>query len=205
MLFRSELAIKTLNENFHLNIRDYAFVDFYGFEKVVDALGGIDIELKEREIPEMNRCIKEVAKIKNTNPSLVKSSGLNHLNGEQAVAYCRVRKVGAGDFERTDRQRKVMYEIFKNVKSVGITKCPKIIESVIPYVETSLSKSDMIKLGTSILTCDIENIQQNRFPMDDYCKGQKIDGIYYLITDLQETEKQMHEFIYGTFEQCKSY
>src|SRR5690606_10045536 len=105
----------------------------------------------------------------------------------------------------TDRQRKVMYEMFKSVKSAGITKYPKIVESVIPYVETSLSKAEIIKLGTSSLACDIENIQQNRFPMDEYCKDQRIDGIYYLVTDLEETQKQMHEFIYGTFEQCKSY
>jgi LCP family protein required for cell wall assembly len=200
-----ELAIKTLNQNFDLNIRDYVFVDFYGFEKVVDALGGIDMDLKEQEVPEMNRCIREVAGIKNTQPNLIKRSGMNHLNGEQAVAYSRIRKVGAGDFERTDRQRKVMYEMFKSVKSAGITKYPKIVESVIPYVETSLSKAEIIKLGTSSLACDIENIQQNRFPMDEYCKDQRIDGIYYLVTDLEETQKQMHEFIYGTFEQCKSY
>ena len=198
-----ELAIRTLNENFNLNIRDYAFVDFYSFEELVDAVGGIDMDIKEIEIKEINRCIREIAAIKNTEPTLIRNSGMNHLNGEQAVAYSRIRKVGGGDYERTERQRKVMDELFKKGKDVDISKYPAIIDSIFPYIETSLSKMEIMKLGTYVLTNNIQTIDQARFPKDEHSHGEFIEKVWYLVTDLEETEKQIHEFIYETMDQVK--
>ena len=198
-----ELAIRTLNENFNLNIRDYAFVDFYSFEELVDAVGGIDIDIKEIEIKEINRCIREIAEIKNTKPTLIRNSGINHLNGEQAVAYSRIRKVGGGDYERTERQRKVMDELFKKGKDVDISKYPAIIDSIFPHIETSLSKMEIMKLGTYVLTNNIQTIDQARFPTDEHSHGEFIEKVWYLVTDLEETEKEIHEFIYETMNQVK--
>ena len=196
-----ELAIRTINENFNLNIRDYAFVDFYSFEKLVDAVGGIDIDIKYIEIKEINRCIEEIAELKKTKPILIKNSGMNHLNGEQAVAYSRIRKVGGGDFERTERQRRVINELFEKGKNVDITKYPEILDSILPYVETSLSKTEIMKLGTYVLTNNIQSIEQNRFPTDEHSEGQFIGDIWYLVTDLDETEKEIHDFIYENMEE----
>lgn len=191
-----ELSIRTLNENFNLNIRDYAFVDFYSFEELVDAVDGIDIDIKETEINEINRCTEEIAELKDTEPTLIRYSGMNHLNGEQAVAYSRIRKVGGGDFERTERQRRVINELFDKGKSVDITKYPQILDSILPYVETSLSKNEIMKLGTYVLTHNIQTIDQNRFPTDNNAEGEMIDGIWYLVTDLNETEREIHKFLY---------
>ncbi|MCR2045037.1 LCP family protein [Anaerosalibacter massiliensis] len=196
-----ELAIRTINENFNLNIRDYAFVDFYSFEKLVDAVGGVDVDIKDMEVKEINRCIKEIAELKKTKPILIKNSGMNHLNGEQAVAYSRIRKVGGGDFERTERQRRVINELFEKGKNVDITKYPKILDSILPYVETSLSKTEIMKLGTYVLTNNIQSIEQNRFPTDEHSEGQFIGDIWYLVTDLDETEKEIHDFIYENMEE----
>ena len=196
-----ELAIRTINENFNLNIRDYAFVDFYSFEKLVDAVGGVDVDIKDMEVKEINRCIKEIAELKKTKPILIKNSGMNHLNGEQAVAYSRIRKVGGGDFERTERQRRVINELFERGKNVDITKYPKILDSILPYVETSLSKTEIMKLGTYVLTNNIQSIEQNRFPTDEHSEGQFIGDIWYLVTDLDETEKEIHDFIYENMEE----
>ncbi|MBU5437779.1 LCP family protein [Tissierella sp. MSJ-40] len=191
-----ELAIRTLNENFNLNIRDYGFVDFYGFKNLVDALGGIDVEIKKYEIKEMNKYIKELADIKDTRPTLIKKSGMNHLNGEQALSYSRIRKVGDGDFERTDRQRRVMEILFEKMKNIEISKYPSVIDAILPNIETSLSKMDILKLSACVLSWDNENIEQSRFPTDEYYKQRKIDGVYYIVADLNETKKQMHDFIY---------
>ena len=197
-----ELAIRTLNENFNLNIRDYAFVDFFGFKDIIESLDGIDVEVKKYEVKEINKYIREVASIEGKTPTLIKKSGVQHLDGSQALSYSRIRKVGNGDFERTDRQRRVMELLFEKVMNAGITQYPKMVDSILPHVETSLSKMDVIKLGTQILSSDIKGIEQNCFPLADNCIGKKIDGIFYIVSDLSETEDEIHKFIYGDIEQC---
>lgn len=197
-----ELAIRTLNEDFNLNIRDYAFVDFFGFKDIIDSLDGIDVEVKKYEVNEINKYIREVASIEGKTPTLIKKSGVQHLNGAQALSYSRIRKVGNGDFERTDRQRRVMELLFERVMNAGITQYPKMVDSILPHVETSLSKMDVVKLGTQILSSDIKGIEQNCFPLAENCIGKKIDGIFYIVSDLSETEDEIHKFIYGDIEQC---
>src|SRR5690606_2456248 len=123
-------------------------------------------------------------------------------NGEQAVAYSRIRKVG-GDYERTERQRRVMDELFKKGKDVDISKYPAIIDSIFPYIETSLSKMEIMKLGTYVLTNNIQTIDQARFPTDEHSHGEFIEKVWYLVTDLEETEKEIHEFIYENMDQVK--
>ncbi|MCR2045038.1 LCP family protein [Anaerosalibacter massiliensis] len=182
-----ELAIRTINENFNLNIRDYAFVNFDSFEKVVDTIGGVDIELNQSEVNEIN---------KNVQGSSIGGTGMNHLNGKQALAYSRIRKIGNGDYERTERQRRVMQEIFDKGKNIGITKYPEVVDSVFPYVETSFSKMDIVKLGSYGLTNNIRTLEQNRFPKDEHSHGQFIGEVWYLVTDLEKTEKEIHNFIY---------
>ncbi len=182
-----ELAIRTLNENFDLDIRDYAFVNFDSFEKLVNAVGGVDIDLNVAEVDEIN---------KNVSGSKIGGAGSNHLNGEQALAYTRIRKIGHGDYERTDRQRRVISELFEKGKAVKMSKYPELVDSLFPYVETSLSKMEIIKLGTYGVTNNIKTLEQTRFPKDENSKGQFIGDIWYLVTDLEITTEDIHKFIY---------
>lgn len=198
-----ELAIRTLNENFNLNIRDYVFVDFFGFEDIVDTLDGIEVDVGKNEVREINKYIREVASIKNETPTLLDGSGIKKLNGSQALAYSRIRKVGNGDFERTNRQRKVLELLFEKALNAGITKYPKLVDSILPHLETSLSKTDIIKYGSQVLGSNIKGMEQSCFPQSENCKEERINGISYIVSDLNETEKDIHKFIYGEVEQCK--
>lgn len=193
-----QLAIKTINENFNLNIRDYVTVNFFGLEKLIDELGGVTVDIKDYELKEINTWVKEVAELQNKEPVLVEHTGVQTLKGGQAVAYCRLRHVGNGDFERTDRQRRVLNELFKKVQSAGVTKYPGIVSELLPMIETSLSTTDILSLGTKVLTSSASGIEQERFPLDGYCKGEMINNIWYLVfkPDLAATEKQLHEYIY---------
>ncbi len=182
-----ELAIRTINENFDLDIRDYAFVNFDSFEKLVNTVGGVDIELNVAEVNEIN---------KNVNGSSIGGPGVHHLNGEQALAYSRIRKIGHGDYERTERQRRVISELFEKGKTVKMSQYPKLVDSLFPYVETSLSKMEIVKLGTYGITNNIRILEQTRFPKEEHSKGEFIGDIWYLVTDLEAMEKEIHEFIY---------
>lgn len=182
-----ELAIRTLNENFNLDIRDYAFVNFDSFEKLVDTVGGVDIELNVAEVNEIN---------KNVSGSNLNGAGVHHLNGEQALAYSRIRKIGHGDYERTERQRRIISQLFEKGKTVKVSQYPKLVDSLFPYVETSLSKMEIIKLGTYGVTNNIKTLEQARFPKDEHIKGQYIGELWYIVTDIDVTTDEIHKFIY---------
>lgn len=190
------LAIKTINQNLDMNIRDYATVDFFSMEKIINKLGGIDIDVKKSEVNEINKYIVETAKLENKTPTKLTKSGMQHLNGIQAVTYARIRHVGNGDYERTERQRIVMEALFKKVAKGGVLKYAALLDAVLPNVETSLSKSDILSLGTKVLSSGISDVQQLRLPEDGFCKGQMIDKVYYLVADLPAAKKQLFSFVY---------
>ncbi len=174
------LAIKTINSNFDLDIRNYVTIDFFGFEKMIDKIGGVEIDINSSE-----------AKILNV------KSGLQKLNGKQAIAYSRIRYVGNADYERTERQRKVLNEIFKKVKSKGVIELPGVMSTILPYVETSLSNGEILQLGTKVMGFKTEGMEQFRVPVDGLYKGQKIRGMSVLVPDIEKNKKKLHEFIYG--------
>ncbi|MGL5150176.1 MAG: LCP family protein [Clostridium sp.] len=192
-----QLAIKTINKNFDLNIEDYFSIDFNKMEKAIDALGGVDLDIKEYELKEVNRVIIEFAGERGIKASTISSPGIHHLNGMQALAYTRIRAVGNGDFERTERQRTIMTALFKKARNTGISEIPKIITSLLPLVETSMSKTEIILLAKDILTAGLINLETMRFPLDNFCEGAIIDGTWYLTFDSSNTKKQLKEYIFN--------
>jgi LCP family protein required for cell wall assembly len=193
-----QLAIRTLNENFGLNIRDYITVDFFTLEKAIDILGGIAIDVKPMELQELNYRIKEAAILQNKSPVLLNTSGLQSLNGIQAVAYCRIRNTASGDFERTSKQRIVLSNLINKAQSSGIVKYHFLASEIFPLIETSLSNSDILILGRQMITTGIAQIEQQRFPVDGYCKGEIIRGIWYLTPKpgIETTKEQIVDYIF---------
>ncbi|WP_251860518.1 LCP family protein [Clostridium sp. Marseille-Q2269] len=191
-----ELAIKTINKNYKLNIRDFVAVDFYGLEKIIDTVGGIQIPVRADEIKYINDYMQETSKIEGKTVQVVENSGLQNLSGMQAVAYARIRYTNGGDYERTERQRTVLTAIMNKVKKLGPTQLPKVITALLPNVETSLSSTEIMKKGTSAFSLGGDNIEQQRFPLDDYCEGKLIDGVYYLLYNENKTIEQMHKYIF---------
>lgn len=191
-----ELAIKTLNENYNLNIKDYATVDFFGLEKIIDTLGGVDIDVQEDEIPYINGYMMETSTIENKYRKEVTKPGFQTLNGMQAVAYARIRAIG-DDFERTQRHRTVLNCLFEKIKNASIPTYATLLNDVLPCVETNLSKTKMLNLGTYILTNKITTLEQFRIPMDNDWYTLKLDGIDYLGYDLDLASNEIYDFIYN--------
>ncbi|MEQ8156970.1 MAG: LCP family protein [Clostridiaceae bacterium] len=177
------LSIKTLNQNFNLNIKDFVTIDFQEMKSIVNSLGGVEIEIKDYELKSM----KAVG---------ITTPGKYNLNGEQALAYSRIRYQGNGDYERTERQRTVLMGIFEKIRSQGALKYPSIASSLLPFVKTSLSPEEILNIGTYIFTSHINTIEQVRFPAESYSQGKMINGVYYLVTDLKATTDQINSFIY---------
>lgn len=199
-----ELAIKTINKNFNMNIRDYYTVNFSGLADIIDSVGGVEINVKEKEIAEINKYTKEIAKIKKQRATPITKAGIQRLNGSQAVAYARIRKVGNGDFDRTERQKEVFKALIEKAQKQGLGSYPHLVSKILPYVETSMSKGEILKTGTEALSSGILDIEWCRFPLDGYCKGRIINGAWYLVTDIKATKKHLHRFIYEDINPAKN-
>ncbi|MHB9941082.1 LytR family transcriptional regulator [Clostridium sporogenes] len=191
-----ELAIQTINSTYKLNIRDFVSVDFYGLEKIIDAVGGVEIPVRSDEIKYINTYMQETAKIQGKSVQEVQNPGTQSLDGMQAVAYARIRYTSGGDYERTERQRTVLTAIMNKIKKIGPTEFPGIVSVLLPNVESSLSSTEIMKMGTSVFSLGVDNVEQQRFPLDDYCDGKLIDGVYYLLFDKEKTVDQMHKYIF---------
>ena len=211
-----ELAIKTLNTIFGLDISEYATVNFYGMSDIIDAVGGIDVTLAEGEINVygyengrrvnwgINGCIAEQCAYMDLDPDdyYIDEAGPQHLNGVQAVAYARIRHAKnidgtPDDFGRTDRQRYVMEQLFNKAITLSKTEYVKLARALIPCSETSLSYSEIMSLAVSVLLSS-PTFEQERVPMYDYLMDSKyVSGVgscvYY---DLDFAKKLIHAFFY---------
>lgn len=194
-----QLSIKTLNQNFGLNIKDYVKINFEELEGLVDAIGGIDMELSDKEIVEVDHYIERVSRVSNLpiKPLVKSESGKVHLDGFQTLGYCRIRSTDNGDFDRTERHRKIMTEMFNKISNAGTAELASMATKLLPYVETSLSNKEIINLAANVLNLGTKNIEQERFPRDDYSKNSNINGFFYLCYDEAYTEEQIHEYIFN--------
>lgn len=206
-----ELAIKTINENFGLDISEYATVNFEGMMDIIDAVGGIEAELTAKEVVSaskydfaLNGTISDMCSRLGLDAKdyYITTAGVHHLNGVQAVAYSRIRKVANiwgtnNDHGRTDRQRYVMEQLFNKALTLKKSEYVKLAKSLIPCTETSLSYSEIIGLAYNILLHS-PTFEQSRVPLEDYqMSTPSIKGVgscvYY---DLEYASKVLHAFFY---------
>ncbi|CEI73867.1 MULTISPECIES: LCP family protein [Romboutsia] len=167
---KESLLIETIEKNFEVDIQDYATVNFYSFMDIVDALGGVEVDVKENEIKEMNKFIPETYKWDN-DPNkgeikYIEHAGNQKLNGYQLLSYSRIRKNDSA-FERDRRQRNVIQGLINGVKNLPVTKYPELLNTILPYVRTNMSPTEIIGLGTKVLSMGNLELKQMEFPIDD--------------------------------------
>lgn len=193
-----DLAIETVNENFDLNIEKYVVLDFSAFEEIIDAIGGVSIELSSAEASALNRNLDDRAKIDGSNPRehYVDDGGVQLLNGRQALAFARIRDVGNSDFARVERQQIVISALFEEVKSLSPLRFPSLLSAVLPYVETNLRAFDILSLGTSVLTLRDKQVYRFRLPVNGTFSPQTVrGGGSALVLDFDKNKQLLHEFL----------
>ena len=193
---KAPLAIKTINESFGLNIQDFVAVDFNSLPYIIDLLGGIELNITNEELNYINFYINEINSLDNTTSLNITTSGLQHVDGVQALAYSRIRYTSGGDYERTQRQRTVLNALFDKALNISPTKYLNLINDILPHVQTSLSANDILSLATKVVTMGGGSLEQERFPRDEYCQGEMINGVYYLTFDEATTKQQMMNYIF---------
>ena len=199
-----ELAIKTLNTIFDLDISEYATVNLYCMADIIDAVGGVDIEVVKNEITYINAGVEsQCSKLGiDSEQYLLKSAGKQHLNGIQAAAYARIRMTAnaegtSDDYGRTDRQRYVLEQMFNKVKTLDWNQMLELAKVIAPMCETSISFSDAVAIAKDIL---LEKPQffETRVPSQGYLMSKpdtNVGSVVYY--DLNFAAKLIHSFIYN--------
>ncbi|EGT0013327.1 LCP family protein [Clostridium perfringens] len=191
-------TIETIQNNFGIKLHNYVIVDFNAFVKVIDAINGIEVTIKDYELDELNKYILDGG---GSERDLLTSPGTYNLNGYQALSYARIRKVGNGEYERTERQRAVLQIALEKVKDMSTVKLVSLLNELFPYVKTNISLGNAMDYGFTALNvgknCNFE-IEQFRVPIDSISKGGIIDNKgWVFVIDKVETSKALQEFIFN--------
>lgn len=180
-----ELLKRTLNENFGVTIDGCIEVDFDRFAEIVDALGGVTLELREDEAREINKAV----------PWQKISAGRQKMSGHQTLAYSRIRKLDAdSDVSRTQRQRKVLNALVDQYRDLNFRTMMVLVGKVLPALDTDLSTMEILSLGKMVLPM-MENLKivSQRIPAEGACVDRKVNGMAVLIPDLEKSRSLLQD------------
>ena len=187
-------SVSMLNKNLDLNLKDYLTVDFRAVVKAVDLIGGVEVEVTEDELPYINGYQTENAEVTGAEITPVTQAGYQHLNGIQALAYCRIRYTEGSDYRRTERQRAVLEQVFARAKSQGPVKLAQLVDAMLPDISTSFSSPQLLGLATSLQDCSIS--ETTGFPFDLQAANISA-GDCVVPVNLARNVSQLHAFLYG--------
>ena len=190
-----EQAMQMLNTNLDMDIKDFVTVGFKGLKDVVDALGGVEIEITKGEISHLNNYQYSMAEDMKIEYTPVKEPGLQTLNGLQTVAYCRIRQIG-NDFQRTERQRTVIMQIAEKSKTMNPSQLNEIATAAFEEVYTSLELQEILDL--LVMVNEYEIVDSAGFPEMDMLTTGTIGshGSCVVPLDLAESVVWLHEFLF---------
>lgn len=190
------LVVRTIEDNYKLPIDNYASVDFDSMIDIIDAVGGIELSPSDDEVRVANNYINEMCKLRNADASAHQytSSGDQHVDGYQAVAYARIRYVGNSDYQRTERQREVLSKMMQEMKSSSVTELSALADTILPSVTHNIDQSTLMTLIGELPTILSYEIVQSRVPYDDLysSKGEM------LVPDFSATISRLQTEIYGS-------
>ena len=196
----AELLMETIEQNFDIHISRYVLVNFEAFANLVDAVGGVDLELSSKEVEYVNGYLVEynilLGRPEGTDYFEDTSGGMVHLNGPQALAYCRNRYIGT-DFGRTERQRKVLTEVIHNLPKAVLTNPQELIDGLMPNLTTNLTQMECYRLSLMAPKVVTYDIIQNSIPLEGTYKDATIREMAVLEVDFEANKKFLQENLYG--------
>ncbi len=195
--YGAQEQLQTINKNFDMNVTEYVTVNWKTVAQVINELGGLDIELSEAEAEGINDYIDEVIESTGIDSEHVtETEGTQHLDGVQAVTYCRLRKGLGDDYQRTERQRTVISLTLEAAKDAGIPKVLSVCNTVFPGISSSFSLTQIMALSLGLGSYEIGD--STGFPFDQVSQS---GGSYYIFpVTLASNVKELHEYLYGNTE-----
>lgn len=190
-----ELLKSTIESNFQISINNYISTDFQGMANIIDVFDGVDIEVTAEEISVTNDYITEIANLNGKDPTqyYITAAGMQHLNGIQAVSFMRDRYVGNSDFERTERQRRVVQQLAEKIKTMNFEQLLKLASEAADQTWShDLSSGQIMQLAALLMECKNYTLVMDRIPYDGLYNwgAENLDPIW------ADTISRLHNTLY---------
>ena len=198
-----DLLRDTIQETYKISIDKYVIINFWGFEAIIDQIGGVEVNVKNYQLNELNKYIGEST---GGNDYPVTKSGLQLLNGKQALSYARIRKGVGDEFERTERQREVLFKVAEKLRETKPTKYFGILNSMLDNISTNIEPLDALNMAYTIYKFPSLETKQIHIPLtelsDDMDYGGEVGWVF--IMDKEQNTKVLHDFIFNDIEPDES-
>ena len=194
MLGGPELLMETVKETYNISIDKYIIINFWGFEAIVDYIGGIEVDVKDYQLEELNKYIGEST---GGNDCPVEEAGIQTLNGKQALSYARIRYNVGDEYERTDRQREVIFKVIEKLQNTKPSKYLGIMNTMLEYIRTNIDPLEALNMAYTIYKFPSLEVQQLQMPLValSETRNYKDLGSVFLMDRLQNASI-LYNFIY---------
>lgn len=182
----AEKLVETLEDNYRISIDNYAIVDFEDMEDIVDLAGGVEITVSDAECTVLNQYLESMGA---PEEDYIYTGGTYLLNGNQAVAYMRIRYVGNSDYQRTQRQRDVLKELFASVRDMNAAELLTFSTEAALHVEHDIGLTEMAEFAAMLPQYLTYDLSEQRVPYDDLYHSQD----EMLVPDFEATISRLHE------------
>ena len=197
-----DLLKEVFKVNFNLNIDKYIAVNFVSFMEIMDELGGVEVNVEEKDINEINKyidaCYGYYKNKDEKDKEYITKSGVQRLNGYQALAFSRIRYTDSA-FARDNRHREVAESVYKEFAQKGVETYKKCAEIILNNTKTNISPIEMMNLAYTVLKINDKDIEQFQFPLAEYRNGHIISKQkgWVLEWDKEPNLEAWHKFIFG--------
>lgn len=196
---QEQLALKTINQNFGLNLTEFVTIDFAGLINVINDIGGVQLSITQAEKNFINENSKLAYELTKSSVKKLSSAGLVTLDGEQALTHSRNRTIG-DDFTRAGRQRQVLEAIMNKISKMSMGEINKHIDVFLQQVTTNVNVMDYISIITDVLfnkDTYLDGIISAQCPSKDIATGQYIGPTYYFIpSSIEKMQEEMLDYLY---------
>ena len=202
------LAMKTVNQLFNMNIKDYVMINFFGFGIIAQNLGGVEVDISEAEMNKINEDIVKQYKMAwlagytedafDPEQTKLDHYGQNvHLNGNQTLAYARIRHLDGGDYTRTTRQQTVLKKLLEKTKKLGLLELVDLGQNMFSMVKTNMKLDDIFKVTTTVIGNGMSDVETMRLPVAKTYKEEvrNEEGMLY-DCDFAANATALYDFIY---------
>lgn len=189
-----ELLMDTIQQTYNIKLDKYVIINFWGFEAVVDQIGGLEIDVEESQLEELNKYIGEST---GGNDSPVIQSGLQVLNGKQALSYARIRYNVGDDYGRTERQREVIFKIAEKLKSTKPTKYLGIMNGMLKYISTNIDPIEALNMAYTIYKFPELATEQLQMPVTELSESRLYKDLgSVILIDKEQNAQILNRFIF---------
>ena len=189
-----ELLIETIKETYGISLDKYVIINFWGFEAIIDQMDGLELNVEEYMLEELNKYIGEST---GGNDCPVTEAGLQVLNGKQALSYARIRKGVGDEYARTDRQREVLIKVAEKLKETKPSKYLGIMNSMLEHIKTNIEPIQALNMAYTIYKFPSLDVQQLQIPIPELADGGLYKNLgWVFLMDIEQNAKFLDQFVF---------